>query len=268
MSVVTCDVVLPYHEVTVGWLPSAIDSILNQRSARCVIHVVADGVERRHQNVVQKMFSSQPDIRFYHNPQPIGPYQSCNAIFFNLETDFIAMQDSDDISLPNRIYHSISALQKHHADIAGFAAQNFVDPACRGRNDSLSALASRRWINYSGPSNDVYPNGFLMNPTMVLTKAVFKRLNGFTDWFSYCDAEFIERARASGCKVIHDDTVTVLRRLHSKSMTNNTQTGLRTPYHNEHLNKLYKRYKVFATPFDPAKYGALSNVRDDACIQC
>ncbi len=61
---VTCDVVIPYHTPALPYVHAAIDSILNQQNARCIIHVIADAVDTEHDQRIRQMYKDAPNLRF------------------------------------------------------------------------------------------------------------------------------------------------------------------------------------------------------------
>jgi len=253
---VRCDIVISYHEAALPLVPIAIDSALGQQNAECIVHVIADALPWNEEEKIKKLYTGIPNLHFYRNEESIGPYQSLHTIFHALETDYIAIQDSDDISLPHRIKHSIHVLNRESADIAGFAARNFLDSSSND-DRKLQSLLSREPISYSGVQNPAYPNGRVINGTMIVRTSIFQELNGFANWFCGCDAEFIERARAAGVPIATNNEVVILRRLRSNSISANSRTGMKTPYRNTILNEMHGRFTEFTPGFDPRKYGCL-----------
>ncbi len=251
-----CDVVIPYHEPNFPFVFAAIDSVLQQQDATCVVHVVADGVDEKMYAAVQTLYRDISNIHFYHNKKSIGPYQSLHTIFHALETQYIAIQDSDDIALPHRINYSINAMKTQNASIGGFAARHILDTES-AEDTKLLTLMEDEPVAFSGIINDAYPYGRVLNCTMVVSKSVFFSLNGFAEWFCGCDAEFVARAQKAGVGIATDSEVVLLRRLHSDSISTNRSTGMGTSYRENILKEMHRRFHKFTPGFNPRQYGCL-----------
>ncbi len=167
------------------------------------------------------------------------------------------MQDSDDISLPHRIWHSVTSLQRTQCDIFAGVMENFVDWRSKGSENIDWYLEKQGRIALSGVQKDYCPSGRINNPTMVVTKSAFKQLNGFTNWRHGADDEFAERAQRAGVKVHCCPSVVVLRRVHKDSICQNTETGIRSETQQKAAQQLRERYAQFFPDFDPAQFGSL-----------
>jgi len=242
-SIPACDVALAYHPATLRWVSTAIDSILNQQNADCILHVIADAVPQEEDNRIRSYFSDAPNIFFYRNENVIGPYQSLHTVFKHFKTDYIAIQDSDDISLPHRIWHSVTALQEHNAEIFGGAMENFIDWRSLITESIDHYLLRHSVIEHSGMETSLNPVGTINHPTMVIKYSTFKNLNGYEKWFSYADWDLIERAVRFGIPIHASPTIVTLRRLHKDSLCQNKQTGLGSDYHKKKMAERAKRHE-------------------------
>ena len=252
-----CDVLLPYHTAAIPYVTTAIDSVLNQQNVRCNIHVIADGVSETQADGIRQQYVDAPSVYFYRNNISIGQYQSIHRVFHKLRTDYIAIQDSDDISLPHRIWHSVTAMQEHDCDIFGASIENFVDWRSQGYAKSDWYMENQGVIAESGIKEDYCPSGRIINPTMVVTKQAFAALNGFTDWRYSADNEFIERAHRAGMSFHVSPSVVVLRRIHKGSIGQDAKTGFHTETQKEAAKALFKRYAEMIPGEDMAQFGSL-----------
>jgi|GEM_PF-5059008 len=257
MCNISCDIVISYHPATLQWVSAAIDSALNQQHANCFVHVIADAVPHEDDLCIRDKFKDAENISFYRNEQSLGPYHSLHSIFRYLKTDYIAIQDSDDISLPHRIWFSITELHNHNCAIFGGTMENFLD--WRTRTDDLpkTKQCTAGVVVKSGFVSESYPHGWLINATMVLKKDTFMELNGFTDMFRGADAEFIERASCAGIAMHISDAVVILRRIHTSSLTSDKKIGLDTAYAQLQKKHLLQTYQRFVPGFDPKEFGCL-----------
>jgi uncharacterized radical SAM superfamily Fe-S cluster-containing enzyme len=221
-NVVKCDVVIPYHEANFPWLATSIDSILNQNYAECVIHLIADGFDSPQDPVLHYQNHSQ--VRWYRNETQIGPYRSLHRIFDRLETDFVAIQDSDDIALPNRIWLSIKTLEDQQGDLVSGSMEQFATH--ESRTSVISELLEERPYLSSGHGRWYgCPSGNLINGVLTFRKKALEQVNGFTDFAIGGDIEFCERAHRAQLVCIAIPNVLGLRRLHSASNSNSSRTG-------------------------------------------
>lgn len=253
----SCDVIIPYHEPTVRWLPMTIDSILNQQHAECIVHLIADAIDPSLDEGILREYEHLPQVRMYRNTERLGPYQSLHAIFSHLETDYIAIQDSDDIALPHRIWHSVTSMREHDADIFGGAQENFIDWQSRENPDLKQYVDWHGNIMFSGVHVRGTPSGRVNNPTMVVKKSCFEELNGFSCWLTGCDTEFIERAHRAGAKVHVSDAVVLLRRKHGSSFASSVDYGNGSDVSERIFKQRNLHYNEFTPGFDPKLFGSL-----------
>jgi len=258
-EVVTCDVVIPYHPATLGFVQEAINSILNQNHVKPIIHCIADGVPDGH-NHVPVMYADIPEIRCYAIDVATGPYVATNRVFSHFETDYIAIQDSDDIAMPNRIVESIEAMRSAGLDMIGGKMEQFVDH--RSTVPRLTERLMKQPICSSGVTSIYAPSGNIINCTMTVRRDAFLRLNGFADWFCSCDSHFVERGHRAGLKISALQIILGLRRLQDGSISNCGPLGMGTPRRTAELNHILDDYKLMDDGVDPAVLGSLNLFHD------
>ena len=134
---VQCDVVLPFcgH---LDYLAASLPSVLEQESSETIVHLIDDASPGNTDDVMS-YWATHPRVRVYRNTRNIGQFASFNNIFPFLETNLIAIQDADDISLPGRIKIAGNHLRLADADFFGGRFETFVEsddiaPVC-GTND-------------------------------------------------------------------------------------------------------------------------------------
>jgi hypothetical protein len=251
---VSCDVVIPYCNTNLRWLAASVESILNQVDATCVVHLIADGVDDPRDPAL--LFSGLPEVRWYHNAEPIGPYRSANRIANRLETPYLAIHDSDDLALPHRIAFSIQQLEQDGAEMFGAAMRQFTsyesrDPTSveRVRVQRVHRSGWHRW--------DVSPEGVLVNGTRVLTVDLFRRMNGFASYIMSADCEFTTRCLRAGVAVILSDEIVSLRRVHSQSLSHGKARGLGSQTREVCHRQIIASYDLMFRGFDPRQFGRL-----------
>lgn len=173
---VSCDAVIPYDAFNLPWVVAAAESCLNQVSADVVVHLVSDAVPPEQDEDIRRALRSERLCRFYRTFQSVGPYKITNGLLDYLETPYILIQDSDDLSSPNRAWRSVKILESGF-DIFSGCMEQFVD---RNHSDEVveSRLRSSPYL-LSGTFWQTVPNGCLINGAMTVSKAFFKTINGF-----------------------------------------------------------------------------------------
>jgi len=95
------------------FLYEAIESICNQTWKDFEFLIINDGSTDSSRKII--MSFDDPRIRLVDNPTNIGLSKSLNRGLKIARGEYIARQDSDDISLPERLEHQISYLNDHPA---------------------------------------------------------------------------------------------------------------------------------------------------------
>jgi hypothetical protein len=259
---VECDVVLPFRG-HLHYVRDAITSILEQQSAEAIVHLVDDASPEGADELLA-YWGSHPRVRTYRNVRNIGQFQSFNNVLPFFETRWVAVQDADDLSRPDRLYRSGNLLRLADADIFGGRSQMFGDVPAKWteRRDSRS-----RNKPLFAPS--VYPykgaGFFLENPTAMFRVAAFEALRGFGDYgdldCNKCglDTEFYARAFYSGARFAVSRRVLVDYRVHGDSAVRNGRTGFGSDARLWSEAENHRRFHMFQRgPFDPRILGALS----------
>ncbi|QDV52190.1 glycosyltransferase [Gimesia fumaroli] len=211
----SCDVILPYSQPNYRYLEDSIKSVLNQNFVITTIHLINDGVN---EDPIGAKYSRLSNVRWYKNTdQPVGPYITYNRLFDYLEHDIIANQDSDDLSLPMRLYKSIQLIEQGY-DIVGGSMEQFVtyDDSSKRMWQALS----KKPYHHSGIYYAASPSGSVVNSTAVMKKSVYEACNGMAPWIAGADSEFYERCIQAGFKAAAMQDVIALRRLHNPSLSN------------------------------------------------
>jgi hypothetical protein len=253
---VRCDVVIPYHAGDVRWLPVSVDSILNQQGAEVIVHLINDGVDE--DDDLGRLFDHLDCVRRYRNePGGIGPYVSTNRIFRHLETEYLAVQDADDIALPDRIRRSVLALETAPADVFAAGMEQFLDFEDRG-NKPLEARLAGAPVLISGGKSTSNPHGFVVNGTMVIRRSTYKTVGGFPNWKCTGDVEFCERAIRLGARPVFSSAIVARRRLRDESLSNCEQYNIQSAARRRFRSECRRRLTDYAQPkIDPRLFGGL-----------
>jgi hypothetical protein len=247
--------VIPYCQTNLRWLGAAVESILNQTGVECVLHLIADGFERRDDPA--RKYATLPNVRLYQHAESIGPYRSTNRIADRLETDLLAIQDSDDIALPHRLRLSIDEMLGEKAEMWGGAMRQFA--SYESRTSRSINRVTRTPLHRSGwhPWR-ISPDGALINGTRLLKVGCFRRLGGFASFRGSSDCEFTTRAIRSGVKICMSSAVVALRRIHGESLSHGDTYGVGSAARKKWHAQILESYKRMIPGFDPTQFGHLS----------
>lgn len=214
------DVVIPFCAGDRHFLPDAVSAIASQRHVRPVIHCIADGCDF-------------PELALpchrYSTPGGWGPYRITNSLVHHghCQTDVLAIQDVDDISLPDRLWRQLATMHRWgYQHVGGSMVQQPADGYTEDRHIREPIL--RPWRVYRS-----CPNGHLINSTRTITLSAFRALNGFRDLMCGADNELDNRV---GLLPPHESIpsfgardIDGIRRLHHNSLTNGKTYGYDSP---------------------------------------
>ena len=96
-------------------LRRAVDSVLRQSFEDYQIHIVDDGSTDNSVRDLQADLSEHEKITFHYLPENLGVSAARNHAIRHSESEFIALLDSDDEWLPNKLQLQIEALGPHSA---------------------------------------------------------------------------------------------------------------------------------------------------------
>lgn len=101
------------------YLKKSIESILNQKFDDFELIIIDDNSSDNSKNVI-KEFIHLKNVIFIQNKENLGAAKTRNIGIKNASGHFIAINDSDDISLPNRLKYQYEFLENNsHLDIIG-----------------------------------------------------------------------------------------------------------------------------------------------------
>lgn len=262
---VRCDVVLPFRG-QLNYVREALDGLLRQEQATPIIHLIDDATEADTTDFLNH-WAAHPQLRVYRNRENIGQFQSFNNVSPFWETDLVAVQDADDISLPHRLQWAAQMLSDSGADYFGGAVELFGDEELiRPTMHESTELERIRRADYR---RSYYPQWaktdyFLENPTAVFRVAMFRELGGYADFGSRLmnrtslDTEFQLRCLFRGVRFAITREVVTRYRVHPESATQDRLTGWGTTPRSESIRQLEERCRLFRSgDFDPRSFGAL-----------
>jgi glycosyltransferase involved in cell wall biosynthesis len=105
-------VIMPVYN-TAPYLPAAIESILSQSFTDFEFLIIDDGSTDGSYEVCEKYAEQDERIKLSRNDKNMGISYTRNKLIELANSEYIAPQDSDDISLPHRLELSYEYLQSH-----------------------------------------------------------------------------------------------------------------------------------------------------------
>jgi len=95
------------------YIRESIESLINNTFKNFKIVVIDDGSTDSTTEILNEFQISDDRILLIRNEKNLGIAVSTNIALSNCDTDFIAIMDADDISLPERLGKQIDYLRKH-----------------------------------------------------------------------------------------------------------------------------------------------------------
>jgi len=200
-------IIIPAYRAS-GLIGYCIDSIEVQRyfmdNDKYEILVGVDGCADT-ADTLWDVASERFNLRVLFMESNEGTYITLNTLIANAKYDNILRFDADDIMNSYLIERGMEVLS--HCDMVCFSHHNFF-------NKKVNII-----------STDTYfPHG-----AVLFKKKIIKQLGGYKPWRSLGDKDFIERAK-SVVKVEHIKEPLFYRRIHDKSISNDSKYGLNSKY--------------------------------------
>ena len=155
-------------------ITASVESILSQTYKNIEIHIINDGSTDSTTEIIETYAKHNENIFTYRNSKNIGLTKSLNLLIDKTKGVYIARQDADDISHPDRINRQLIAMKKNNLDFCGTRA--------------IIKQTGKIIPNYSYyiPKNILikYKNPFI-HGTLVFKKEVLVALGGYDEKFYY-----------------------------------------------------------------------------------
>lgn len=146
-SAISISVMMPVFNAG-SYLDESIRSILNQSYEKFELIIVDDASTDNSLEIIRKYADLDARIKWSSNPINLGIAANRNACVKNATGKYLAWQDADDISLPNRLEHQIHFMELNlDVGIIGGSLEIFSRSNIRGvRSYPLNDSAIRRKI--------------------------------------------------------------------------------------------------------------------------
>lgn len=162
-----------------AWLPTAIDSLLQQTWKNIEIVIVDDQSTDNTFEVAKKFAAKHPRVKVLQNAVNAGPYVARNLALSNSSGVFVTVHDADDWSHPRKIERQVSALLNRPDVLANTSQTVRVNPT---NLQILTSAGKAMRLNYS---------------SLMFRRAEVASSLGFWDPVRFgADSEFINRIQA------------------------------------------------------------------------
>jgi glycosyltransferase involved in cell wall biosynthesis len=183
----------------VEFIDEALNSIVkSSKNHKIEILVGIDSCEKTLDHVKSNNY---PDfISFHYFDTNIGPYIIKNTLSQISKSENLLFFDSDDVMVVNMIETIINELKNYTC----------IKP---------------RYRDFGGKSlgGSKYGEG-----VFGIKKDIFLKMNGFEPWRVAADSDFMGRLYKTNTRLLHTPNVLFNRRVHPDSLTNRTDTGMRS----------------------------------------
>lgn len=192
-------------------LNSTITSSYNLSDIEVLVGI--DGCEKTLDYVKTTHFDSR--IKFYYFEKNVGPYVIKNTLSTLSKSDKLFFFDSDDIMEENLLITLFDKLDQY--DCIKPKYFNFKN-----------TLTNKDHLIKNGSKH--FGEG-----VFAIKKSIFLHYNGFEPWRCAADSDFMARLQLNRIKILQNHDSMFFRRMHSKSLTNNRETGWGSKKRDEYI---------------------------------
>jgi glycosyltransferase involved in cell wall biosynthesis len=159
------------------YLPEMIDSVIRQTYKDWELVLVDDGSTDYTPKLMK--FYTDKRIKYIYRKKNMGISYTRNEAVMNASGDYIAVMDSDDIMLPQRISMNVKMLEKNDVD---FVYSSYFMSDANGHPLSPSVVLAPKELNYK----DVMDGYTAPHISILAKKRCFKE-NGYNNEFRVND---------------------------------------------------------------------------------
>ena len=215
------------------YLYDSLASITNQHNCKVNLHIVKDGNCEPVDDVLNHF-----NCKVFSFSQNVGPYKLVNLLAPYLKSKYFCIQDSDDISLPNRLHCSLTECYDKQLNLFGASIEEFGE---NYNNRTIKPLKLQDdCIAPVGKTFLVFPH-----PTLVIERDYFIKMNGYRDVYCGADVEFMNRCYWAGAKIGTTNDVLVQHRIHDDQLTKSTHAGYKSSLRENIIKELRDTIKIY-----------------------
>lgn len=193
-------VMATYQGETASNLRQAINSILEQTRSPGEFVIVGDGPlpDEQLQVIEDAIARANFPVRFLQLDENVGRGRARNLGIEACSFGWIALMDSDDISLPNRLSAQAGFLEQHEdVDVLAALTVEFDEEDTSGQRGTVKSCPQ----SHADIHKALRLSNCVANPTLLFRKALWSRVGGFPDFREINeDYLFYFRLIAAGAK--------------------------------------------------------------------
>lgn len=194
------------------YIADAIDSILNQTFTDFELIIIDDGSTDNTREILASYNDKR--IKLFFNEKNMGIPYTRNKGLECAKGEFIALLDSDDVAVPDRLEKQLNFFKKH---IDCVIVGGFV-----GVIDQYSRLIKKIKYRYTDPdyaSSSLLFNCSIHNTTVMAKTSVLKKFNYNKHFILAQDVDLLVRLNFSGYKLYNMNEILVFQREHKNRTT-------------------------------------------------
>ena len=157
------------------YLREAIESILNQTFTDFEFIIVNDGSTDDSLEIIQSYNDER--IKIINNEKNIGLTKSLNKALKAARGEYIARQDADDISLPNRFEEQVKYFEEH-PETALLGTNNYFI-------DEKGKIVGKRIVLAKPGIKDLFEENHFNHGSTMFKKEVIDKLGGYNELIKY-----------------------------------------------------------------------------------
>lgn len=157
------------------YLREAIESILNQTFIDFEFIIVNDGSTDNSLKIIKNY--SDERILIINNEKNIGLTKSLNKALKQAKGEYIARQDADDISLPNRFEKQVKHFEKHPEVVLVGTNVCLID--------ETGEIIEKRVVSAKPSIKDLFKKNRFSHGSVMIQKEIVDKLGGYNELFKY-----------------------------------------------------------------------------------
>lgn len=212
-----------------GFLRDCVESCLRQTIPAKEIIVVNDASTDPETLHVLQDLGSQPCVHIINNVTNLGKAHSLNRLFDSCTTDYLILQDADDLAMPHRVERQVDFMESHPSIACSSSFVRYINkhghPLGHGKLDLLSPEKLREYLENNEPFG-------LFCPAVILRTEIFKnsKLRFRGEFWPADDIDLWNRIAEAGYKVVAQPEFLVEYRVHGDSAVTSNFVKTRLQY--------------------------------------
>jgi len=226
-------VIIPHYDTKSEWLVRSVGSILEQTFTDLEVLVIDDASPDEAWMEGLRSFRSDQRLRIWRCSKNVGHYRIKNKALRLAHGQFIAFQDADDWSWPERLECQMDYLKSRRADMVGcdfvYVTEHGMNirPKKMVRNVNLWLSLRKRFV--------------LLHPTTLARRELLEHLKGFDGTARVAaDDDFLLRAHHL-CRIRNVPQTLYSYRIHPRALTSDSTTGFASPMRGRYVQEMRQR---------------------------